>query len=101
MTEALKEATEKFQYKWGKENTNNIRVFLQQPSHLPLLQVADYILWAVYQVYEHNEFRYFNFLREKIKLVHDIFDVKNNQYYGTFYTERNPLDEKKWSPISG
>ena len=101
MTEALKEATEKFQYKWGKENTNNIRVFLQQPSHLPLLQVADYILWAVYQVYEHNEFRYFNFLRDKIKLVRDIFDIENNQYYGTFYTEKNPLEEKKWSPISG
>ena len=101
MTEALKEATEKFQYKWGKENTNNIRVFLQQPSHLPLLQVADYILWAVYQVYEHNEFRYFNFLRDKIKLVHDIFDIENNQYYGTFYTEKSPLEEKKWSPISG
>ncbi len=95
MTEAIKEAAEKFQYKWGKENKNNNRVFLQQPSHLPLLQVADYILWAVYQVYEHDEFRYFNFMKDKIKLVHDIFDIKNNQFYGTFYTEKNPLTQKK------
>ena len=94
MTEAIKEATEKFQYKWGKENKNNIRIFLQQPSHLPLLQVADYILWAVYQVYEHDEFRYFDFMKDKIKLVHDIFDVKNNQFYGTFYSEKNPLVKK-------
>lgn len=101
MTEAIKEAADKFQYKWGKENKNNIRVFLQQPSHIPLLQVADYILWAVFQVYEHGEFRYFNFLREKIKLVHDIFDVKSNQFYGTFYTDKNPLDKKNMSPISG
>ncbi|MBR1536813.1 MAG: DUF3800 domain-containing protein [Treponema sp.] len=101
MTDAIKEAAEKFQYKWGKENKNNIRVFLQQPSHLPLLQVADYILWTVYQVYEHGEFRYFDFIKDKIKLVHDIFDVQKNQFYGTFYTDKNPLEAKKMSPISG
>ena len=40
-------------------------------------------------------------LRKKIKLVHDIFDTSTNQYYGTFYTDRNPLEQKKWSPDSG
>lgn len=101
MTEAIKDATKKFQYKWGKENKNNIRIFLQQPSHLPLLQAVDYVLWAVFQVYERNEFRYFNFIREKIKLVHDIFDERTNRFYGAFYTDRNPLEAKKLSPISG
>lgn len=94
MTEAIKDATEKFQYKWGAENKNNIRVFLQQPSQHPLLQVADYILWAVFQVYEHDVFRYFDFIKEKIKLVHDVFDP-SNQFYGAFYTEKNPLQRKK------
>ena len=101
MREALNDAINKFHYKWGKENTNNIRIFLQQPSHLPLLQVADYILWATFQVFEHNEFRYFNYLKEKIKLVHDIFDVDNNQFYGAYYNSSNPLEPKKLSPISG
>lgn len=101
MTEALNDAIAKFQQKWGKENNGNIRIFLQQPSHLPLLQVIDYVLWTVFRVYEKNDFRYFNFIREKIKLVHDIFDVQANQYYGTFYTDKNPLEQKKWSPISG
>ena len=101
MTEALNEAIKKFQYKWNKENTNNIRIFLQQPSHLPLLQVSDYILWAIFQVYEHCEFRYYNYLKDKIKLIQDIFDIDNNQFYGTFYTTSNPLDQKKLSPISG
>lgn len=36
MTNALKEATSKFQNKWGKEN-NNIRIFVQQSSHLAML----------------------------------------------------------------
>lgn len=94
MTEAIKDATKKFQYKWGAENKNNIRVFLQQPSQHPLLQVADYILWAVFQVYEHDVFRYFDFIKEKIKLVHDVFDP-SNQFYGAFYTEKNPLQRKK------
>ena len=101
MSDALNEAIAKFQYKWGKNNTNNIRVFLQQPSHLPLLQVADYILWSIFQVFEHNEFRYYNFLKEKIKLVHDIFDTRNNKFYGTFYNSNNQLEPKKLSPISG
>lgn len=101
MREALNDAINKFHYKWGKENTNNIRVFLQQPSHLPLLQVADYILWATFQVFEHNEFRYFNYLKEKIKLVHDIFDIDNNRFYGAYYNSSNPLEPKKLSPISG
>ena len=101
MTEALNDAIAKFQQKWGKENNGNIRIFLQQPSHLPLLQVIDYVLWTVFRVYEKNDFRYFNFIREKIKLVHDIFDVQANQFYGTFYTDKSPLEQKKWSPISG
>ena len=58
MTEALNDAIAKFQQKWGKENNGNIRIFLQQPSHLPLLQVIDYVLWTVFRVYEKNDFRY-------------------------------------------
>ncbi len=94
MKEAIDKAIEKFQSKWRKENSNNIRIFVQQPSHLPLLQVTDYILWAVYRVFEKDEFRYFDFIKEKIKLVHDIFDFETNPYYGAFYTEKNSLNKK-------
>lgn len=99
MTDAVKDATEKFQYKWGKENHNNIRIFVQQSTQIPLLQAIDYVLWTVYRVYERGEFRYFDVLRDKIKLVYDIFDEEGNPHYGTFYTEKNPLEQKK-SPIS-
>ena len=78
---------------------NNIRIFVQQPTHIPLLQAIDYVLWTVYRVYDNDDFRYFDYLREKIKLVHDIFDVSKNEHYGAFYTEKNPLEKKK-SPIS-
>lgn len=95
MKEAIKKSAEKFQYKWGKENKNNIRIFVQQSSHLPLLQVTDYILWAVYRVYEMNDFRYYDFIKEKIKLIHDIFDSETNPFYGAFYTVKNPLAKKR------
>ena len=100
MTDAVKDATEKFQYKWGKENHNNIRIFVQQSTQIPLLQVIDYVLWTVFRAYERGEFRYFDVLRDKIKLVHDIFDTETNRYYGAFYTDKNPLEAKKISPIS-
>lgn len=101
MTDALNEAVSKFENKREHRNEGNIRIFLQQPSHETLLQVIDYVLWTVFRVYEKNEFRYFDFLRGKIKLVHDIFDVEGNQFFGTFYSDKNPLEQKKWSPISG
>ena len=90
MSEALKAAVQELNL---NEKDNTIRVFLQKSSQIPLLQVADYILWSVFQVFEHNEFRYFNFLKEKIKEIHDIFDETSP--IGTFYNEQNPLDSKK------
>ena len=101
MTDALNEAVSKFENKREHRNEGNIRIFLQQPSHETLLQVIDYVLWTVFRVDEKNELKYFDFLRCKIKLVHDIFDVEGNQFFGTFYSDKNPLEQKKWSPISG
>ena len=94
MTEALDMAAVK-----GKEicSENEIRIFVQQPSEQPLLQAIDYILWTVFRAYEKGEFRYFDFMKDKIKLVHDVFDPSGS-FYGTFYTEENILEEKKISP---
>ncbi len=64
-----------------------------------MLQVADYILWVVFQVFEHKDFRYYDFLKEKFNSIHDIFDGKGEK--GTFYNKTNPLEAKKLSPDSG
>jgi hypothetical protein len=96
MTEALDSAIREI---GDDKKLNNIRLFLQKPSQIPLLQVADYILWSVFQVFEYKDFRYYNFLKEKFNSVHDIFDGKGNE--GTFYNKTNPLEAKKLSPDSG
>jgi len=84
MSDALNEAISKFKNKWGQENTSDIRIFVQQASQHPLLQAVDYILWSIYRAYEKNEHRYYDFMKDKIKLVHDVFDPDGNEYYGTY-----------------
>ena len=99
MRQAIATAMETFKDKWGKENTTPIRVFVQEASQLAMLQVADYALWAVQRAYEMGEFRYYNFIKERISLVQDIFDAAN--YPKTYYTPKNPLSQEKISPTGG
>lgn len=98
MKSAISNAMYNFRSKWGKENESNIRLFIQEPSQMAGLQVVDYLLWAVYRVFVKEEIRYFNFLKEKYSLIHDIFD--SVRYPGTYYTKDNPLDTNKISPLT-
>lgn len=49
-----------------------------------VLQVADYLGWAVFQVFENNERKYFDVIKDKVSFIHDIFNKK-------VYTKENPL----------
>jgi hypothetical protein len=99
MQSALEEAMRSFRGKWGRENDSEIRVFIQSPSQIPMLQVVDYALWTINRAYERGDFRYYRFLSEKIALVQDIFDTKN--YPNTYYSPKRPLDPEKISPTGG
>jgi hypothetical protein len=97
MEAAIQNAITIFQNKWQKENVNNIRVIIQQSSEIPLLQAADYVLWTIQRVYERHDFRYYNYLKDKIKLVHDVFDFE--KYPKTYYTPGFPLEAKRIDPV--
>ncbi|MFA6857506.1 MAG: DUF3800 domain-containing protein [Treponema sp.] len=97
MEAAIQNAVVVFQNKWQKKNVSNIRVFIQQSSEIPLLQAADYVLWTIQRVYERHDFRYYNYLKDKIKLVHDIFDF--DKYPRTYYTPVFPLEAEKIDPV--
>jgi len=99
MQSALEEAMRSFRRKWDRENESEVRVFIQSPSQIPMLQVADYALWTINRAYERGDFRYYRFLSEKIALVQDIFDTKN--YPNTYYGPKRPLDPEKISPAGG
>jgi len=101
MEEAIENAIDRFQEKWRYENKSNIRVIIQQNSEEPLLQAADYLLWTIQRAYERGEFRFYNYMKDKIDLVYDIFDTR---HYGSrdnsnFYTPSNPLEAKKIDPV--
>ena len=98
MEEAITLAKEKFKEQWGNNHDNNIRVIIQKSSELYTLQAVDYMLWAVYQAYEHGDFRYLEFVKNKIKLIIDVFDFRSSRN-GTYYTKRNEISLEKISPL--
>ncbi len=99
MRHAIDESITLFRKKWGQENHNKIRIIIEQPSKVPMLQVVDYMLWTVHRAYEKNDYRFYNYMKERISLVQDIFDTAN--YPNTYYTPDKPLEQKKISPLGG
>ena len=70
-----------------------------QPLQEPLLNVADYFCWAVQNVFEKGELRYYNFIKEKISLVVDLYDAEKYEGWKNYYSPKNPLTaENKISP---
>lgn len=101
MQEAVNEVIDASFKKSNIENTSEIRIFIQQSSNEPMLQLADYVLWTIQRVYERGEYRYYNFLKDHIEFVHDIFDTRVPQDIkkGVIYTPENPLEAKKIDPV--
>ncbi len=91
---ALERARDRFVKKWGDRSRGEVRIFLQQPNQLAALQAVDYCLWAIHRVYNHRDFRYYNFLRDKMSLVHDLSHGK--EYYGTYYNRENPITKERF-----
>lgn len=91
---ALEKARERFIKKWGDRSPGDVRIFLQQPNQIAGLQAVDYCLWAVHRVYNHRDFRYYNYLGEKMSLVHDLSYGK--EYYGTYFNRENPITKERF-----
>ncbi len=73
--------------------TTNVVFNVQNHHTEPLLNIADYFCWAVQRVFERGEMRYYNYLREKISLVVDLYDEARYANSGNYYTPRKPLQE--------
>ena len=67
----------------------------------PLLNVADYMCWSVQRVFEKGDTRYYDFLKERISLVVDLYDTENYAQNKNYYRRNNPLTcRNKISPPS-
>ena len=101
MQEAVNDAINAFYQQSNIENSSEIRIMIQQSSNEPMLQAADYVLWTIQRAFERGELRYYNFLKDKIEIVHDVFDLRDGQETkkGSVYTPDNPIEAKKIDPV--
>ena len=82
-----------------KEIKTNVLFDVNKPTQEPLLNLADYLCWAVQRVFEKGEIRYYNLVQSKISLVVDLYDTDNYKNWGNYYDKKNPLTvENKISP---
>lgn len=100
MQEAVNDAISTCYKHSNIKNSSEIRIMIQQGSNEPMLQAADYVLWTIQRAYERGEFRYYNFLKDKIVMVNDVFAISEKETKKTiFYTPDNPLEAKKIDPV--
>lgn len=89
---ALQKAVDRFGKKWDVSEIRSKVVFnVQNPRTEPLLNVADYLCWAVQRVFERGEMRHYDFVREKVSLVVDLYDSANYEGSHNYYTRNRPL----------
>ena len=99
-------ALEKARQRFSEKNSDRIIkteiVFdVQPPTREPLLNLTDYLCWAVQRVFEKGEIRYYNLVKVKISLVVDLYDEeKIGEGWKNFYdNKKNPLTpQNKISP---
>lgn len=98
---AFLKAKQRFSKNNNKEMKTNIVFNVNYPTKDPLLNLADYFCWTIQRVFERGEVRYYNFLKEQIKLVIDLYDTKKYGNCKNYYdNKKNPLTVKnKISPL--
>ncbi len=97
---AMTKARERFgKIKDAAEISSEVVFNVQNPRTEPLLCVPDYLAWTVQRVFERGETRHYDFVRERISLVVDLYDAEKYDGSRNYYTPRRPLTaENKLGP---
>jgi hypothetical protein len=75
----------------GKSVTTQVVFNVQNHRVEPLINVADYFCWSIQRVFERGELRYYNFLKDRVSLIVDLYDSKNYFNSQNYYTPKRPL----------
>ena len=95
LEKAIEHAKNLFEKKFFIKIGSKVFIQSQVPTDEPCLQVVDYMNWAIYRVFTKGEMRYYNFIKDKVSFVWDIYDAI--KYPKNFYNRSNELDVKKIS----
>ena len=76
-----------------KEQKTKVVFNVMEQTTEPLLNVADYFCWAIQNVFERGNLRYYNFLKDKISTIVDVYDFGSYGKAGwpNYYGKHNPL----------
>jgi hypothetical protein len=92
LDDALAKASGRAGKRWASDDLKAQVVFnVQTPLREPLLAVPDYLGWAVQRVFEKGQTRYYDYLRERIRLVVDLYDSEKYAGNKNYYDQKNPL----------
>ncbi len=97
---AVEAGVASFRQKYPAAAETTVEVETASSADEPLLQAADYALWAVQRAFERREMRYFDFIQPKVEIVWDIYDfatIKAGQ--PVIFTRKNPFHIEKVSPL--
>ncbi len=97
LSNAIQVSIQRFEQKWDVSVTTDIDIQAQTPEGEPCLSVVDYMNWAVYRAFTRGQMGYYNTVADKISLLVDLYDRDN--YPHNWYTQRNPFDVKKITPL--
>ena len=100
LTNALEQAKRNCFNSWGIQNDSVININHDLPSKYIGLQIVDYYLWAVNQLYEKEDDSYFKVLEDQYSLIWDVDDTREKQY-GVYYTKKNKIELDKIKKVVG
>jgi hypothetical protein len=76
-----------------RSQRRNIVFNVQKPTVEPLLNIADYLCWAIQRVFEKGETRYYDFIGDKISVVWDLYDFSGAITGRNYYSKSKKLTE--------
>lgn len=97
LANAIQASVNLFEDQWKTKINSQIVIYSQRPEGEPCLQVIDYINWAVQRIFIKKEKRYFDYVRDKISLIVDVYD--SDKYPNNYYNKTNALGVEKISPL--
>jgi len=101
---AISKAKERFvQNRPGRRMKTKIVFNVLEQSKEPLLNVSDYFCWSIQNVFERGNPRYYDFLKDQISTVIDLYDFNSygKEGWPNYYSKDNPLTaQNKLSPPS-
>ena len=98
MSEAIQNAILTFEQRHDTKIHTLVEVLPQTMTGEPCLQVIDYMLWALQRAYNRGETRYYDFVKDKVSFIWDIYDNKNAPKENRYHS-KNKFEINKISPL--